>query len=78
MTIELSERAQRMLNERLATGKYSSPMDVIERALKTLENHEDTIRAIEEGIADMEAGRTYTAEEVFRRLEEKYPYLREG
>ena len=80
MTLDLSKGAQSILDRELSTGVYMSASDVVEIALRDLaakREREETMQAIREGVADAEAGRMYTVEETFRRIEERNPYLKE-
>lgn len=79
MTLELSERAQLILDREFATGAYTSTSEVVEAALRNLASkreREETIQAIREGVADADAGRTASAEEVFEQIYRKHPNLR--
>ncbi len=57
MTISLSPELDRLLNERLSSGHYSSIEDLLTAALHALRAEEDTIAAIAEGHEDYLAGR---------------------
>lgn len=66
------------LDRMVASGRYGSDSDVIMYALAALEDQEAVREArerklnalIQEGLDDAEAGRTVSAEEVFRDLDE--------
>lgn len=61
----------------VAQGRYSSEDEVLRQAMLLFEENEERMdipdpvldAALEEGIADVEAGRTHTLEEVFDELE---------
>jgi putative addiction module CopG family antidote len=57
VTISLTPELDRVLNEKLASGKYRSVEEVLTAAFRALDEEEDTIAAITEGNADFEAGR---------------------
>ena len=57
MTISLTPELDRVLNEKLASGKYRSVEEVLTAAFRALNDEEQTIAAIAEGDADFEAGR---------------------
>ncbi len=56
----------------LATGRYASEEDVLRHALRSLQQREDDLAAIREGLADMEAGRTRTVEEFDREFRQRH------
>jgi antitoxin ParD1/3/4 len=61
----------------LSSGRYELESEIIREALELLKGQEyarerrraEILTKIEEGIADVEAGRVYDAEEVFRELD---------
>jgi putative addiction module CopG family antidote len=57
MTISLTPELDRVLNEKLASGKYGSVEELLTAAFRALNEEEETIAAIAEGNADFEAGR---------------------
>jgi putative addiction module CopG family antidote len=72
MEITLTPKLERFVQERVRSGEYSSPDDVISAALHLFHCRERHLawlrRMIQEGIDDLEAGRHAPAEEVFARL----------
>jgi antitoxin ParD1/3/4 len=62
------------VREKVALGEYPSHSDVIRTALLLLKRRDDQRKAevgdkIEEGMADLRAGRTIPAEEVWAKVE---------
>jgi putative addiction module CopG family antidote len=57
MTISLTPELDRVLNEKLASGKYGSVEELLTAAFRALDEEEATVAAISEGNADFEAGR---------------------
>ena len=68
MTYQFPADVERLIREHMATGIYSSEDDVLRDALKTLgefihsdedvaEEYRQTVDAVREGIADVDAGR---------------------
>lgn len=78
MTVDLSPKAQELLALQLARGQYESATEVVETALQVLVERDETIRAVREGLADLEAGRAYDAQEAFDEIRSKHPSLQQG
>ena len=79
MTITPTPTVERLMDELMATGSYSSENDVLEEALRMLSEkreREETVQAVREGVADAEAGRVSSVDEVFERIYQKHPKLR--
>jgi putative addiction module CopG family antidote len=57
MSVDLSPDVWNEIQRQLASGSYESPDEVVRVALAALRSRDDDIRAIQEGIDDMEAGR---------------------
>lgn len=75
----ISASADCRLQVIMGHGNFSTESAAIDAALNHFAEHlerQATIEAVRQGVADAEAGRTYTVEEVFKRLDEKYPNLR--
>ncbi|MDR2240091.1 MAG: type II toxin-antitoxin system ParD family antitoxin [Zoogloeaceae bacterium] len=64
------------------TGRYGSKSEVLREGVRLIQDRETRLAAldavIERGIADSDAGRGKSAEEVFDRLEAKYQALAKG
>jgi putative addiction module CopG family antidote len=63
MTISLTPELDRLLQEKLASGRYGTVEEVLTAALRALNQEEDSIAAIEEGYQDFLAGRYRPLEE---------------
>jgi putative addiction module CopG family antidote len=57
MTISLTPELDRVLKEKLASGRYGSIEEVLAAAFRALDDEDETIAAVLEGNADYEAGR---------------------
>ena len=74
MTINLTLGAHfdAFIEQQLASGRYADANDVVRDALRLLENRERRADlfdiAIEEGLADADAGRVHDADAVFDEL----------
>lgn len=74
--IEISKRGKRAIEKLVNSGRYASADAVIKRSLQVLEYHDrifvETIGQLQEklreGIDDLEAGRVFDGEEVFREI----------
>lgn len=76
-TVKLDDRVLRFARAQVQSGEYANVEDVVKAALRLLEEQasEDAAklaeldRQIQEGLDDIEAGRTRPAEEVFDEIE---------
>jgi predicted transcriptional regulator len=62
----------RLVHEALATGVYRSEDEMLIEAVQVLRERDETIAGIQEGLADLEAGRTRTLREVDDELRKKH------
>ena len=79
MTINPTQTVERLIQQQMARGTYSSENDVLEEALRTLsekQEREETIQAVRAGVAAAEAGETSSVDEVFDRLDREFPDLK--
>lgn len=72
MNAEVTSSIDELVEERLATGRYSSREDVLVKALQQLADHEDLLADLEASAEDEAAGRLVDAEDVFAEMEAKY------
>jgi len=76
ISADLGERLESVVNDLVSRGRYNSKSEVLREGVRLVEEREAglaKLRAdLEEGLADIEAGRTVPAEEVFDRLIAKY------
>jgi putative addiction module CopG family antidote len=71
MSVDLAPDVWNEIQRQIADGPFSSHDEVLREALAALRFREEEVRAIQEGIDDMEAGRITPLEEFdrdFRRL----------
>ena len=52
---------QQLVRERMATGRYASEDDLLREALHALSAEEEGLRAIQEAVAELQAGDEGTA-----------------
>ena len=72
MVINLNAEVDGRIQAKLATGKYKSVEHVLLAALRALDEEEDTIAAITEGIEDVKAGRVVDWEIADAEFREKH------
>jgi putative addiction module CopG family antidote len=71
MTVDVSPAVEQLIREGMAAGMYASADELLRDALGALAaRQEDDLRAIQEGIEDVKAGRVRPAEEVFQEIQE--------
>jgi antitoxin ParD1/3/4 len=72
----LGEHFEAFVQAQLASGRYSDASEVLRDALRLMEARERKLAAldaaIDESVADAEAGRVIDADEVFDALEARY------
>lgn len=86
MDITLSPGMQEFVDRKLREGAYETPEQIVEAGLASLQQQErygdfapgelDALLAV--GEADIEAGRVYDGEEVFKELEQLSAARRKG
>ena len=62
------------VKSQLAAGQYQTEDDVLREALDALRRQDDELQATREGIADMEAGRYRTLDEVDAEIRHKHGF----
>lgn len=74
--VELGERLEGFVESLVANGRYPSQVEVLQDALRLVEERETRLAeldaAIAKGIASANAGLLYDADEVFDELEARY------
>lgn len=62
----------RLVRDRLSSGLYTSEDEVLLEAMLALQDRDETIAAVREGLADMEAGRVRTLQDVDAEMRKKH------
>ena len=72
----LGKYFEAFVQSQLASGRSNNASEVLRDALRLMEERERRLKtldaAIEQGIADVEAGRVHDAEDVFAGLKKRY------
>jgi putative addiction module CopG family antidote len=71
MSIDLSSDLVNEIQRQVATGVFATPDEVVREALAALRDREVEVLAIQEGIDDMEAGRTRPIDEFDRDFRQR-------
>jgi len=76
ISADLGEKLEAVVNDLVANGRYNSKSEVLREGVRLVQEREAALArleaALERGLADIEAGRTRPAEEVFAELRAKY------
>ena len=65
-----------LVTAQLATGKYSSENEVLLHALRTLQDYNESVVDIQDGIADEAAGRVRPLREADSDIRQKLGFIR--
>ncbi len=75
-SVDLGSKLDSVVAKLVSKGRYGSKSEVIREGVRLVEEREKRLeeldRALARGLADVKAGRTKPAKEVFDRLEAKY------
>ena len=79
ISAELGSRLEAVVSNLVENGRYNSKSEVLREGVRLVEEREAALArlnaALDEGVADVAAGRTRPAEEVFAELRAKYKAL---
>jgi antitoxin ParD1/3/4 len=72
MSVDLGKRLESTVNKLVKRGRYNSRSEVLREGVRLVEEREKRLAeldaALEEGLADLRAGRVYDADGVFDEL----------
>jgi antitoxin ParD1/3/4 len=75
-SVDLGKKLESVVSKLVKNGRYNSKSEVIREGVRLVEEREKRLAeldaALDRGIADADAGRVHSAEEVFDRLEKRY------
>ena len=76
ISADLGRQLEFFVSKLVETGRYNSKSEVLREGVRLIQEREAQLAALDasisRGLADADAGRTKSAEQVFDRLEEKY------
>ena len=79
ISADLGEKLEAVVNDLVANGRYNSKSEVLREGVRLVQEREAALAkldaALARGIADVKAGRTRPAEDVFAELKAKYSAL---
>jgi antitoxin ParD1/3/4 len=76
ISADLGETLEAVVNDLVANGRYGSKSEVLREGVRLVQEREAALAklyaALDEGIADIEAGRSRPAEDVFADLHKQF------
>ena len=78
---ELGKQLEDYIQQLVEAGRYGSKSEVLREGIRLVQDRETRLAALDasiaRGLADVDAGRTAPADDVFKRLEDKYRAMAE-
>jgi antitoxin ParD1/3/4 len=78
-SVDLGKPLEKFVTRLVKSGRYNSKSEVLREGVRLIHERETRLVALDvaiaRGLADVEAGRSKSAEQVFDRLEAKYRAL---
>ncbi|MGN6100958.1 MAG: type II toxin-antitoxin system ParD family antitoxin [Devosia sp.] len=72
ISAELGEKLEAIVEDLVRNGRYHSKSEVLREGVRLVQERETALRKLDEmldeGVADIRAGRTHPAEEVFAKV----------
>ncbi len=82
ISADLGQQLETYVSHLVETGRYASESEILRESVRLLQDREARLAALDasiaRGLADAEAGRATSADQVFDRLEAKYAALADG
>ena len=76
ISAELGKQLEAYIQQLVDAGRYGSKSEVLREGIRLVQDRETRLAALDvsiaRGFADVEAGRTMPAGDVFKRLEDKF------
>ncbi len=75
-SVELGSQLESVVTELVKSGRYNSRSEILREGVRLVQEREKRLAALDasimRGIADLDAGRTVTGDEILSRLAKKY------
>jgi antitoxin ParD1/3/4 len=82
ISADLGKQLENFITSLVATGRYNSKSEVLREGVRLIQDRETRLAALDasiaRGLADVDAGRTTPADQVFDRLAAKYRAMSAG
>lgn len=76
ISADLGKQLENYIQKLVDTGRYGSKSEVLREGVRLVQDRETRLAALDasimRGLADADAGRTHTAEDVFSELRKRY------
>jgi antitoxin ParD1/3/4 len=72
MDVHLSPDVERIVTDKLRTGRYKSASDVVDEAIRLLEERDEISKRIDQGLKSLEKGQGLAEEEAFAELQSRH------
>jgi putative addiction module CopG family antidote len=73
MTQQFSPAVEQLIRDKMASGRYGSEDELLVQALRALDESDEELKAIEEGLSSVERGEEgVLLDEAFNRLRQKH------
>jgi Arc/MetJ-type ribon-helix-helix transcriptional regulator len=73
MTHQFSADVEKLIQDRMASGRYGSEEELLVSALQALDEDDEELKAIEEGLVSVDRGEAGSPlDEVFERLRQRH------
>lgn len=81
ISAELGKTLEKVVSDLVASGRYNSKSEVLREGVRLVQEREARLRdldaKIQAGLDDIDAGRTYAAEEVFAEIRQRIDAIAE-
>ena len=72
--MRLSVDTEQLIDQHLALGIYASADELLREALSALRDRDDDLAALQAGLADLEAGRVLSLDDVAEEIRAKHSF----
>lgn len=76
MTIDLAPDVEERINQRMASGRYTSTDELFRKALDSLQDREQFVADIEKSLEDERQGDVMSIREFDKQMKEEHSFLR--